>query len=46
MTTAAEERELLLNPVVPENVLHNTKVHPIHPSTYPLSIPPALNPAR
>ncbi|KAH8145935.1 uncharacterized protein LAJ45_10077 [Morchella importuna] len=25
MTTAAEERELLLNPVVPENVLHNTK---------------------
>jgi hypothetical protein len=31
MTTAAEERELLLNPVVPENVLHNTKV-PIHPT--------------
>lgn len=28
MASAAEERELLLNPVVPENVAHNTKVRP------------------
>lgn len=39
MTSAAEERELLLNPVVPENVAHNTKVHtPLGPVAPALSL--------